>query len=352
MTAHRVALGLMAAALAAGADNSVAGLIASVRNGIASHQQDAKLAGAVAKIKLDERLDRRAVEELESEGAGPATTAELERLREASESKPEPRTPLPFANPPAPTAAEIKATLAGARAYSESYARSLPDFVCQEVVHRLEGGSLHGPWTPKDKLTVQVRYAKGSEDYKLILVNDRAAGGELWSQDGAVSEGEFGSLMAATLSEDADAELAWDHWTRLRGRRVQVYRFHIPPGRSIYQLEFGLTESGGRNRRASAVAGQRGLLYIDPETHAVMRLMREAVDLPEKFPVATAGTTLDYDYAEIGGERYLLPLRATVRMSVEKFHTRNEIEFLDYRKFSSDAVITFGDPAAPVKHLP
>ena len=108
MTAHRLALGLMAATLAAGADNSVAGLIASVRSGIANHQPDAKLAGALAKIKLDERLDRRVVEELESEGAGPAATAELERLRESSESKAEPRTPLPFANPPVPGAAKPK----------------------------------------------------------------------------------------------------------------------------------------------------------------------------------------------------------------------------------------------------
>ena len=200
---------------------------------------------------------------------------------------------------------------------------------------------------------MQVRFAKGSEDYKLMMVNARAAEGELWSQDGAVSEGEFGSLLAATLSEDTDAELAWDHWTRLRGRRVEVYSFHIPPSRSIYKLEFGLMEgSSGHNRRAEAVAGQKGLLYIDPETHAVMRLTRDAVELPDKFPVAVAGTMLDYDYAEIGGERYLLPLRATVNMSVEKFHTRNEIEFLGYGKFSSDAVITFGDPVGPIKHWP
>jgi hypothetical protein len=347
MLAQRIAIGLMAVAMAAAADNSVAALIAAVRAGIRENQPDKQVSKTVAKAKLDERLDQRVVEELESEGAGPETIAELGRLHEATQSKPAPCAPLPFADPPEPSPAEVREVLEGARQYAGNYSHSLPDFLCAELIHRFEGQSGHGTWRAKDLLTVQVSYTSHAEDYKLVKINDQPTEASFWSVGGALTQGEFGTLMFSVLSGEAQAEVAWDHWTRLRGHPAQVYSFHIPVERSSYQLEFGVNSD-----RYATIAGQKGLLYIDPDSHAVVRIKREAADLPANFPVSVASTALDYDYAEIGDHRYLLPLQATVLLSAREFHTRNQIEFSDYRKFSSDALITFGDPAAPIKHLP
>jgi hypothetical protein len=77
-----------------------------------------------------------------------------------------------------------------------------------------------------------------------------------------------------------------------------------------------------------------------------MRISLEAQNIPASFPVQQAGTVLDYDYAEISGTQYILPLRAVVRMRTSKFLSKNEVEFRMYRKFGAEATIKFETPDA------
>jgi hypothetical protein len=67
---------------------------------------------------------------------------------------------------------------------------------------------------------------------------------------------------------------------------------------------------------------------------------------------------LDYGSAEVGGRNFLLPLHAEVRMMPRDYNieTRNDVEFTEFRKFTGESSISFGDspdakPAAapPVK---
>jgi hypothetical protein len=70
----------------------------------------------------------------------------------------------------------------------------------------------------------------------------------------------------------------------------------------------------------------------------------DAQDIPSFFPIQMARTQLDYDYTDIGGSTYLLPLRAEVKMREGKLLVRNDIEFRNYRKFGADTSITFDTP--------
>src|SRR5690242_9965277 len=89
--------GLAAIAVCAfGADTAfVSGVVAIVRNGLQHHQSDGKIASALHKIDLGERLDWRVIEELESDGAGPSTITALEMLLDESEPLAQPSA-LPF----------------------------------------------------------------------------------------------------------------------------------------------------------------------------------------------------------------------------------------------------------------
>ena len=49
------------------------------------------------------------------------------------------------------------------------------------------------------------------------------------------------------------AEMQWDHWTTLRGRRAHVYSFRVRAVNSRYTMV-----AGNRNERHSIVAGQHG----------------------------------------------------------------------------------------------
>jgi hypothetical protein len=58
-----------------------------------------------------------------------------------------------------------------------------------------------------------------------------------------------------------------------------------------------------------------------------------------------ATRALDYGPVEVGGRSFLLPLHAKVEMMVRYggLQVRNEMEFSDYRKFTGESEITFGD---------
>src|ERR1017187_4241731 len=80
-------------AAAAQSASSVAAIVESVRQGLRLNHKDSQVAKSLRKFKLAERLDDRTIETLESQGAGPATVAELEQMRDASAHRPVPPVP-------------------------------------------------------------------------------------------------------------------------------------------------------------------------------------------------------------------------------------------------------------------
>src|SRR3989442_7522536 len=93
----RVVLLLLALSLA-GADQmkmSVEQLFSFLRSSIKLKQDDRQVADYVKKIKLSNRLEERAIEELQGEGLGPKTVQALHDLSAASASLPAPPPPPP-----------------------------------------------------------------------------------------------------------------------------------------------------------------------------------------------------------------------------------------------------------------
>jgi hypothetical protein len=333
-------LGLVVTLAACAATTAtVNGLVSAVRGDLQRKQSDGHTAGAVRKLQLAERLDWRTVEELESEGAGPKTVSAMELLLDESQALPLPAQPpaFPIADRPAP--GEQHRVLEAAARNSLNYAASLPDFLCTETVRRYEDFKLREKenWALKDTLTLQLSYFSHVEDYKLVAVNGKATYRRYEEMGGAQSQGEFGSLLLSLFRDAAGNRFAWDHWTTLRRRRTHVYRFRIGVEESTYNVHFASSWQGPMTVRA----GQHGFIYVDGESSRVVRVYAEADGIPNDFPVTNVYTLLDYDFVDISGRRFLLPLRALVRMGTSRVQTRNEVAFQAYRKFTSDTTITF-----------
>jgi hypothetical protein len=102
----------------------------------------------------------------------------------------------------------------------------------------------------------------------------------------------------------------------------------------------------------TVIPGYHGLIYADAETRKVMRITMECDDIPAGFPVQEAVEVMDYDFATISGEKFLLPLKADLRFHGARALVWNEIEFHLYRKFTADAAITFAPaddtPESPI----
>jgi hypothetical protein len=317
---------------------TVNGLITTVRIGILKKQSDNHLAGELRKLSLDERLDWRTIEELESEGAGPKSVSAMEMLMEESEGLPVPA-PLPFPALPKPPATEQAHALEEAARNSLNYAASLPDFICTESVRRYEDAKLKEKqnWDLKDTLTLKLSYFEHVEDYKLVAVNGKTTYRNYEELGGAQSQGEFGSLLLSIFRGAPRDRFTWDHWTTLRRRPTHVYAFRIRIDESDYNVHF----AASWHQPVTVRSGQHGFVYVDRDSSRVVRIYAEADGIPPDFPVTNVSTLLDYDFVDVGGRQFLLPLSALVRMGTSRVQTRNEVSFSGYRKFTSDTNITF-----------
>jgi hypothetical protein len=89
------------------------------------------------------------------------------------------------------------------------------------------------------------------------------------------------------------------------------------------------------------VARVRGQVFVDRETRMVMRIRLECEDIPSDFPIRAVTLEQDYDFADVGGQQFLLPLHSNVKSREAGYESWNEVTFNGYRKFAADATITF-----------
>jgi hypothetical protein len=312
-------------------------LVSFIKSSIRLKQQDNEVAKYVRKLTLSERLDDRTIEVLQGQGAGPKTVEALRELARTSTTLPPGQAanlePVKVEIPP-PGAAEQAAVLRKAREYALNYIRQLPDFLCTQVTRRFYDPSGLEFWRAADTITARLSYVENKEDYKVILMNSRPMNTSMEAVGGAISTGEFGSMMRELFEPATRTDFAWERWTTLRGRRTYVFRYRVLQANSKWHVTYERTDD--------IVPGYNGSVYIDRDTNAVVRITFNA-ELPPSFPLQQAGTVLDYDYAEIGDQKFMLPLKAVVRMREGKALVKNDVEFRLYRKFAAEATLTFGE---------
>jgi len=332
-------------------------LAAFLRNAVNSTDykySDTDLANFLSTVKLTERLDDREIEELQSQiKLGPKTLAKLKLLRDQSQSLTESApivAPLPPKPIPPPSAEEQGAILDEVRDYALNYSANLPDFICTQVTTRFAapkpGTKAGGPvtdsphWQQLDKLTIRLSYFQQREDYKLILHNNSPTDQDYRKLGGATSYGDFGTMMRQIFERKTYALFEWDHWGTLRGRRVLAFGYKIEKSNSQYHI-------GVKEDNLDILVGYHGLVEVDKETHKIMRVTTIADDIPPDFPIKHVESTLDYDYTEISGQPFLLPLKGNVIATAADFLEKNENEFRIYRKYSADSSITYDDANLP-----
>ncbi len=246
---------------------------------------------------------------------------------------------LPLAAPSlsalAPSQEETRRVVNDAAEKALAWSRTIPNFICTQTIQRAENRNGNG-WKAEDVLTVQLGSADGREYHKLLAVNNRPTKLGYDSVRGATSAGEFGGALNEIFRPGA-AAFWWDSDTTLRGHPVRAFRYEIDAAKSEFELRFPVTSW-------SKVVGHHGLVYVERETGHVLRVVQIAY-VPKDAPLLGSTESMDYDYADIGGTQYLLPLKAEMLLTAAGVQFRNEIDFHDYRKFTAESSLTFDDPA-------
>ena len=185
-----------------------------------------------------------------------------------------------------------------------------------------------------DTLAVRLSYFEQKEDYKVISVNGNLSQNQDYDKlGGATSSGEFGTMLREIFEPDTQADFHWERWAKLRGKIAHVYSYNVSQAHSKWHVSW--------QRQMEVVPAYHGLLYIARDVPTVLRVTLEAEGMPASFPIQEARSMLDYDYQDIAGSQFLLPLRAEMRMRESRYLIKNEVEFRSYRKFGAEATITF-----------
>jgi hypothetical protein len=237
------------------------------------------------------------------------------------------------------------------RSWALHFSRTLPDFFCNEFIRRY--ADYFGPEVKIDTLTLQLSFNQHKEAYRLVARDGHPTHQTIASLNGPMSTGEFGSALFLIFDPESAAFFQPEPPARIRRHQVAVFSYAVPHARSHYTLQFGTEET---------ITAYHGRVYIDAASGRVLRLTM-AVDPPEGFPIQEGSTILDYDWRDIGGTQYLLPVHADLRttervrenrvnsagrlitqLSKVPMRYHSIVEFRDYHKYAIESKLGFEAP--------
>ena len=278
-------------------------------------------------------------------GAGPRTSAELREMADTSAGLPAPPPPVEAAaaipkpariSTLSPTPDQQKEILAGIRDYALNYTANLPNFLCNQITHRQVDQTGSGDhYREMDKLQEQLTYFEHRETYKVMAVNGQMVSNkDHLKLGGAISSGEFGSMMYEIFEPQTDTEFTFDHVGTWDGRRVNEFRYRVQKELSHYSIYHE-----GVNR--TIIAGYHGLIYAAADSNAVVRITLECEEIPHDFPVQDIKLDLRYGIAKISDQEYMVPVKWDMRSRDGKYLSWNSAEFALYRKFETTSTLKF-----------
>lgn len=244
-----------------------------------------------------------------------------------------------------------------ARTAALQYTRLLPDFICTQITHRVisktpdsnigAGVSGRSPIAAmansmgfsSDIIEEQLTYVGGRESYDVLTFNGKkAVGKEHLSLGGAISAGEFGSVLSEVFDPASHTTFTWEHAEKLHGHPVDVFGFHVPK-------EAGTSIVYGDSDKEIQVS-YSGEIYVDPASMEVVEISSK-FDMPLNYPIHVVERKVEYAPQQIAGKNYSLPSRSLVHMEDGTHSYDNRIDFKNYHRFASESTIHFDNGSQP-----
>jgi hypothetical protein len=204
-----------------------------------------------------------------------------------------------------PSGADAAAMIERTRVKALAYARSLPDFVCTEVIRRYSqsaptigysirgsGVGLAGPagsrWIPTDKLTVELTFFQRKEEHKLIAIDGKPTDRKYEGLTGGIGTGEFGGTLQDIFDPSSLTAFYWQSWKGARKRRTAIYTYRVEAAHSSL-----VVVDGAPGETHQAVVGFHGDLEINSETGELLRFTYLVDDIPKDVKLDHTSTTVD-----------------------------------------------------------
>jgi hypothetical protein len=295
---------------------------------------------------MTDRLSDDALESCVQAGAGPHTRAALMELANKSAALPvakkispdeAPVKPIPVGPPPLSTEQKNK-LLEQVTHYARNYVKNLPNFTCTQFTRRFVDSSNTENYHLIDTVVENLSYSNGHEDYVVKTVNNTPTNKSHWELGGTTSAGEFGTDMKELFDAESRTEFEWESWTTWHGRRTHKIFYRVRQPNSHYTIVYEKTQS--------LTAGYKGYVYVDRDLNMIMRITREAEDIPPEFPIQNVKQVTEYSFQKIGEreQEFLVPIYSVITSKSGRYMTKNETQFRNYRKFGTESIIKFDVP--------
>lgn len=318
---------------------SVSQLEQSLATDIDKHRSDEEIARQLADVQLSERLTAPTLYRLASKlPPMPRTALALDLLADDSSLLDPPRAELPATVPP--DLATQQRILGEARAYVVQTIPRLPNFFATRTTVRFDDAPQvvrQGEWPIRSGFHMQGTRTRTVTVRDGLEVAESAQNAKLDTGPvmGLYSFGEFGPILARTLTDLAKGKIEFSHWEDSTLGVVAVFRYSVPRHESHYQVHFCcILDSefqGGpsyRNRNLpryhsgdpnpvetkglvayDVTPAYHGVLAIDPVSGAIVRMTLDAELDPER-PIVRASTVVEYDRVAIGDQAFICPVRS------------------------------------------
>lgn len=220
------------------------------------------------------------------------------------------------------------------RARAFEYTDALPNFICEQLIRRLQSGGLRGKFGLKDTVTVDVAYVDGQEEYRNVKRNGKPLKDyDDVQQSGTYSTGEYGTILRDVLHPSSDARFTYRKKDTVAGVETEIWDLVVEQANSHWRLTFG---------GSTIKPKYRGAIWIDPKEFMVMRIEMDALNLPVSYPIDHAEMIIEYGPKKIGDKFYTLP-SYTANLACHRGSAtcvKNETEFRNYRKFTTESNIS------------
>lgn len=259
-----------------------------------------------------------------------------------------------------PSAKESAEVLERSRAATLAALDDMPDFVVKQVIARSAAYAGTGNWKPLDNVIIAVSYStEKGEQYKVLAIDgapvDSEKGSNYSGLSGSTTGGEFVEALAKLFKPESKTEFKILTTDVIRNQPTLVYEYEILIQNNKNGGVGFKTPSGQKDFTFTTVpAGEKGKVWVDRKNGRVLRIEFKATDIPANFRVRAFDSTIDYDWVDIAGEKFLLPIisdnRFTSAEGNQLFQSRNLIRFKNYQRYGSEVKIL--DDDVPIETEP
>lgn len=219
-----------------------------------------------------------------------------------------------------------------ARQVAFDWVDSLPNFLCQQITYRFQSDTKPADFKMKDRVTAELAHEGAKDEFRNLEINGKKLKKGSPEESGTWSVGEFGSMAADVLNPASGTKFEKRGSETVGSRMAKWYDYTVEQANSHWKVTF---------EGQTIYPAYKGSIWVDEETHRVLRLEMQGRLLPADYPMDKVEMMVEYGKVKIGQREHLMPVKSG-SLGCKRgtlICVNNQTEYRNYRQFASESTI-------------